>query len=145
MEPVRSVGRGFPGDGNEKRSGLSEPDEPEIVITSYSTSRKILPLEPVLNEREAEYVNALMKWDQRRIQLGWFFMAWLVLGGLVFVFAAGAMLRHMDDATAFSVALPGFALGLLLIALAITGVQWVKQRYLVASIVRKLQHVRQVE
>jgi hypothetical protein len=100
---------------------------------------------PVLNEREAEYVNALMKWDQRRIQLGWLFMAVLVLGGLVFVFAAGAMARHMDDATAFSVGLPGIALGLFLIAVAIAGVQWVKQRHRIASIVKKLQNVRHVE
>ena len=101
-------------------------------------------METILNEREAEYVESLMKWDRQRIRLGWFFMTLLVLGGLVFIFSAAAMLRQMNDETALSVTLPGFALGLLLISGSVAGVMWLRQRHLIASIVRKLQDLRQV-
>ncbi len=95
-------------------------------------------MDPMLNEREAEYVNALFRWDRLRIRLGWFFMALLVLGGLIFVVTAILTVRNLDDHSARWIALPGIITSLSLIVLSIAGIQWLKQRHLVASILKKL-------
>jgi hypothetical protein len=95
-------------------------------------------MNPMLNEREMEYVNALFKWDRLRIRLGWFFMALLVLGGLVFVVTALLTVRKLDDHTARWITLPGIITSISLIVLSIAGIQWLKQRHLIASILKKL-------
>lgn len=94
---------------------------------------------PILNEREMQYVNTVMKRDRMRMRLGWIFMILLALGGLFFVVTAILTLRKMNDETALWVTLPGFAVGLLLIVTSILGVSWVKQQHLIASILKKLQ------
>lgn len=93
----------------------------------------------MLNEREAEYVNTLMKRDRLRMRFGWFFMMVLVAGGLVFIITAYLTLREMNDRTALWVTLPGFAVALSLIVLSLAGVAWVKQQHLITSILKKLQ------
>jgi len=93
----------------------------------------------MLNEREAQYVKTLMKWDELRIRLGWLFMVILVLGGITIVVTALLSLPPLDDKTALRFTLPGFAIGLVLIVFALTGIQWIKQRHLVVSILKKLQ------
>lgn len=97
----------------------------------------------MLNEREAQYVNTVMKWDQRRIRIGWFFMLLLVAGGLVVVLTIILTLQRLNDQTALWVTLPGFATGLFLIAFSIGGISWIKKRHLIASILRKLQQPSQ--
>jgi hypothetical protein len=94
---------------------------------------------PLLNERETEYVNTLMKRDRMRMRLGWLFMMLLVAGGIVFVITAYLTLRKMNDATVLWVTLPGFVTSLSLIVLSIVGVSWVKQQHLIASILKKFQ------
>jgi len=76
----------------------------------------------MLNEREAQYVSTLMKWDQRRLRLGWLFMAVMVVGGLVIVITAFLSLPQLDDKTALRITLPGLVTGLLLIVLSIIGI-----------------------
>jgi hypothetical protein len=93
----------------------------------------------MLNEREAQYVDTLMKRDRLRMRIGWFFMMLLVAGGLVFIVTAYLTLQEMNDRTALWVTLPGFAVALSLIVLSIAGVAWVKQQHLIASILKKLQ------
>ena len=93
----------------------------------------------ILNEREAQYVNVVMKRDRMRMRLGWFFMMLLVAGGIVFVTAAFLTLRKMNDQTALWVTVPGFVVGLSLMVLSMVGVSWVKQQHLIASILKKLQ------
>lgn len=100
-------------------------------------------METILNEREAEYVKALMKWDRLRMKLGWAFMSTLAIGGTIFVLSALAMARTMNDHTAHSLTLPGFALGLILIVASFGGVFWVQRRHLIVSILNKLQQPRQ--
>ena len=97
-------------------------------------------MDPMLNEREMEYVNSLLKWDRLRMRIGWLFMVLLVLGGLIFVVTAILTVRKMDDHTMLWLALPGIALSLSLIVLSIAGIQWLKQRHLVVSILKKLLH-----
>jgi hypothetical protein len=92
----------------------------------------------MLNEREMEYVDTLFKWDRWRMRLGWFFMALLVLGGLVFVATAFLTVRRLDDHTALWIGLPGILTGLSLMVLSFAGIQWIKQRHLIASILKKL-------
>ncbi len=98
------------------------------------------PSEPMLNEREMEYVNSLLKWDRLRMRLGWFFMVVLVLGGVVFVVTAVLTARRLDDHTAHWMTLPGIILSFSLILLSVAGIQWLKQRHLIASILTKLLH-----
>jgi hypothetical protein len=93
----------------------------------------------MLNEREAQYVNTLMKRDRLRMRIGWFFMMLLVAGGLVIVITTYLTLRTMDDQTALWVTLPGFVVGLSLIVLSLAGVSWIKQQHLIASILKKFQ------
>ncbi len=97
-------------------------------------------MDPILNEREAEYVNALLKWDRLRIRIGWFFMFLLILGGLMVVVTAILTARKLDDHTVLWMALPAIFVGLLLIVLSVAGIQWLKQRHLIVSILTKLLH-----
>ncbi|HEY6951125.1 MAG TPA: hypothetical protein VI758_01890 [Bacteroidota bacterium] len=92
----------------------------------------------MLNEREAQYVKTLMKWDQRRMQLGWFFMVVLAAGGLVILATALITLPRLNDKTALWLTLPGLLIGALLIAISMAGILWIKQRHLIASILKKL-------
>ena len=94
---------------------------------------------PILNEREMQYVNTVLKRDRIRMRLGWMFMMLLAAGGLVFLITTILTLRTMDDETALWVTVPGFAAGLLLIVTSILGVSWVKRQHLIASILKKLQ------
>ncbi len=100
---------------------------------------------PILNEREAEYVRALMKRDERRMRNGWFFMGLMVAGGAIIVVATILSLPHLDDRTAWSITLPGLLLGLACILGSFAGIQWIKRRHLIASIVKKLQHPQDAE
>lgn len=95
-------------------------------------------MDPMLNEREMEYVNSLLKWDRLRMRLGWLFMILLVLGGLIFVVAAFFTVRRLDDHTMLWWMLPAIAISLSLIVLSIAGIQWFKQRHLIVSILKKL-------
>ena len=97
-------------------------------------------MEPMLNERETEYVNSLLKWDRLRMRLGWFLMILLMVGGTVFVVTAVLTLRKLDDQTIHTITLPGIVFSLSLIILSVLGIQWLKQRHLVASILTKLLH-----
>ncbi len=100
---------------------------------------------PILNEREAEYLRALLKGDERRMRNGWFFMGLMVLGGIVIVVATLLSLPHLDDKTAWRITLPGLLLGLACILGSFVGIQWIKRRHLIASIVKKLQHPQDTE
>ncbi len=99
----------------------------------------------MLNEREAQYVSSLMKRDRNRMRLGWFFMMLLVAGGLVFVITTYLTLHKMNDQTVLWVTVPGFVISLSLIALSFTGVAWVRQQHLIASILKKLQQPAETE
>jgi hypothetical protein len=93
----------------------------------------------MLNEHEQEYLQTLMQRDEKRMSLGWFFMVLLALGGLIIAIVAILTLREMTDQRAYVMTLPGFIIGLLLIGIAIAGIRRVKERHLIASILRKLQ------
>ncbi len=95
---------------------------------------------PILNEREAEYLRTLLKKDERRMRNGWYFMGLMVAGGVIIVLATILSLPHLDDRTAWRITLPGLLLGLACILGSFAGIQWIKRRHLVASIVKKLQH-----
>ena len=95
-------------------------------------------MDPMLNERETEYVNSLFKWDRLRIRLGWFFMVLLVAGGLIFVVTTVLSVRNLDEHTLRWITLPGIVTSITLIVSSIAGIQWLKQRHLVASILKKL-------
>ncbi|HTP13595.1 MAG TPA: hypothetical protein VMM37_08185 [Bacteroidota bacterium] len=92
----------------------------------------------MLNERETEYVNGLFKWDRLRIRLGWIFMLLLVCGGLIFVVTSIVSVRSLNEETLRWITLPGIAVSIALIVLSIAGIQWLKQRHLIASILKKL-------
>jgi len=93
----------------------------------------------MLNEHEQEYLHALMHRDEQRMSLGWFFMMLLALGGFIIVIVALLTLREMTDKRIIVMTIPGFVTGLLLIGIAIAGIRRVKERHLIASILRKLQ------
>ncbi len=97
----------------------------------------MLRVEPMLNEREMEYVHSLLKWDRWRIRLGWLFMLFLVLGGLIFVVTTVVSVRRLDEHTLRWITLPGIATSIALMVLSIAGIQWLKQRHLIAAILKK--------
>ncbi len=92
----------------------------------------------MLNERESEYVSGLLKWDRLRIRFGWLFMTLLVFGGLIFVVTTVVSVRSLNEHTLRWITLPGIAVSIALIVLSIAGIQWLKQRHLIASILKKL-------
>lgn len=100
---------------------------------------------PILNEREAQYVRTLMRWDERRMRVGWFFMGLMVAGGVVIVITTVVSLPQLDDRTALRITLPGLAIGIAFLAASIAGIQWIKRCHLIASIVKKLQHPQEPE
>ncbi len=100
---------------------------------------------PILNEHEAEYLRTLMKRDERRMRIGWFFMGLMVGGGLIIVVATLLSLPHLDEKTAWRITFPGLMLGLGCIVTSVAGIQWIKRCHLIASIVKKLQHSQDTE
>jgi hypothetical protein len=100
---------------------------------------------PLINEREAQYVRTLMKWDERRMRVGWFFMGLMVAGGIIILITTIVSLPQLDDRTALRITLPGLVIGLVCIVASIAGIQWIKRCHLIASIVKKLQHPRDSE
>ncbi len=65
-------------------------------------------------------------------------MVLLMIGGLLVIVTAIFAARRPDDHTLLWTALPAILLGLLLMLFSIGGIQWLRQRHLIASILNKL-------
>lgn len=96
-------------------------------------------LKTKLSEEEDQFVHELLTWDQTLRSKEWvFYNLLLILGGLVIVVVAFLTVQHLNDKTALWVTVPGFLTGILLIGLYIIGVRRIKERRLVASVLKKL-------
>lgn len=96
-------------------------------------------MQPKLSQEEHLFIKEILNWDRNRRSLeAIFYHIFLVLGGAVIVVAGFITLRHPSDRTVAWVTVPGFLMGLLLIALYIIGSRRVRVRSLVVSVLQKL-------
>lgn len=92
-----------------------------------------------LSEEEDQFVDELLTRDQRlRPKESVFYNLLLISGGLIIVVVAFLTVQHLNDKTALWVTVPGFLTGILLIGLYIIGMRRIKERRLVASVLKKL-------
>ncbi len=95
-------------------------------------------METILNDKEKQFVYQLQLWIRTRKGItSLVFTLFLVCGGLIILTTAVLTLAHLSDQTAFWVTVPGFPVGILFIALYIVGDRWVKERSLIASVLKK--------
>jgi len=91
-----------------------------------------------LNEEEDQFVHKLLTWDQTlRSKESVFYNLLLISGGIVIVVVAFLTVQHLNDRTVLWVTVPGFLTGVLLIGLYIIGMRRIKERRLVASVLKK--------
>jgi hypothetical protein len=95
-------------------------------------------METAFNDQEMQFVRQLQDWVRtRKAAVSFLFTLLLVCGGLVIVTSAVLTLAHLSDRTAYWVTVPGFLIGILFIGLYIVGDRWVKERSLIASVLKK--------
>jgi hypothetical protein len=97
-------------------------------------------MERGLTPAEARAVRELAAWE-RRAHGGQrrFAQLLLILGGLVIVVSAYLTLRHLSDRTALTLTMPGFVTGLALIGVALQLGRRIRERHVLASVIRKLR------
>ena len=96
-------------------------------------------MKPELTEQEDRFVREVLEWDIRRRASEWFlYSLLLIVGGGVFVFVAVFTLQHLNDRTAMWVTLPGSLSAILFAVLYVSGERRIKERRLLASVLRKL-------
>ena len=92
-----------------------------------------------LNEQERQFVDELLKWDQKDRPGQWVLChIFLILGGIVFVAAAILTVQNLNDRTILWVMLPGTLIAIAFFVLYIVGERRIRERKLMASVLRKL-------
>ena len=93
-----------------------------------------------LSDQEEQFVRKIVDWDLNRRRAESFVCSlFLFLGGAIIVFAAYITVQHLSDRTALSITVPGFLLGLVLIGLYLIVGRRIRERRLVASVLKKLR------
>ncbi len=92
-----------------------------------------------LNDEEQQFVRSLLGWDQmRRTADRIFCYFFLVCGGIIIAAVAFLSVRFLSDRIALWFTMPGFLLGLVLIGAYIIAERRLKEREIIASILKKL-------
>jgi hypothetical protein len=92
-----------------------------------------------LNEDELRFVRNLLTWDQmRRTADGIYCYFFLLCGGIILAAVAFLSVRYLNDRTALWFTVPGFSLGLILIGAYIMAERRLKERRIIASVLKKL-------
>jgi hypothetical protein len=113
------------------------PDRHGIRIPGPKEGR--IQMVPGLSEDEREYVQDLLAWDGGRRSLEWFLCnVALVIGGLLIVGAVAVALAELTDRVILGVLVPGFVVGLFLVALYALGGARIRERRRIAFILKKL-------
>lgn len=90
-------------------------------------------------QEEEQLIHALLTWDQtRRPAERHLYNLFLFLGGAIIVIHGFLTVQQLHDRMVFWVTVPGFLLGLVLILLHIMGERRIRERRLMAKVLRKL-------
>jgi hypothetical protein len=85
------------------------------------------------------YLQEILRWDARRRQVeGRLSQAVLLLGGLLIAGTALFTLGHLRDEVILTILVPGFLTGLFLIGIHVLVSRRVRDRHLMASLLRNL-------
>jgi hypothetical protein len=92
-----------------------------------------------LSEEEEQLIHELLTWDQtRRPVERLLYNLFLILGGAIIVIHGFLTVQQLHDRIVFWLTVPGFLLGLIFILLYIMGERRLRERHLVAKVLRKL-------
>jgi uncharacterized membrane protein YfcA len=92
-----------------------------------------------LSEEEEQLIHELLTWDQtRRPVERLLYSLFLILGGAIIVIHGFLTVQQLHDRLVFWVTVPGFLLGLIFILLYIVGERRIRERRLIAKVLRKL-------
>ncbi|OYD14406.1 hypothetical protein CH333_07980 [candidate division WOR-3 bacterium JGI_Cruoil_03_44_89] len=96
-------------------------------------------METKLNKEEEGLVHELLTWDRTRRHIESIFCRlFLTLGGVIIVIVGFFTVQHLNDRIILWVTVPGFLIGLFLVGLYIEREHRLRERRLVASVLKKL-------
>lgn len=92
-----------------------------------------------LSEEEEQFIHELLTWDRtHRPVERLLYNLFLILGGTIIVIHGLLTVRQLHDRIVLWLTMPGFLLGLVFILLYIVGERRIRERRLVAKVLRKL-------